>query len=315
MQRHIKISTSLILAVLLLSAGLPRHSFALEDAILAIVNDELITLKDLKNYIHGTYVAMVTENKSQKDIETVMLDLEINGLNKLIEDKLLLSKANEVGMTVKDKLVEERIQSLQERYASEQQFMEALNKNGATMNDVREKIKDQLKIAFLIEHEIKSKIFVNPQEVTEYYDKNIEQFQKKEKVKVLSIYIPFEGDKDAAKKKANVALELIKNGDDFESVAKEYSKSSSLGVVERGQLLPEIEKVIFHLPEGKHSDIIEIGTGLYLFKVTEKFPSELAALTDVKDSITERIYNEKFRERFLVWLEKLKKNAYIEIKQ
>ncbi|MGE0267244.1 MAG: peptidyl-prolyl cis-trans isomerase [Candidatus Omnitrophota bacterium] len=314
MQQHIKITAPLLLAAMLLSAGFTPISFALEDAILAIVNDELITLKDLKNYIHGTYVALVTEGKSKKEIDAVMLDLEINGLNKLIEDKLLLSKANEMGLVVRDKLITDRLQALKDRYPSEQKFTESLIKNGGTLSDVREKITDQLKIAFLIENEIKSKIFVNPQEVTDFYNQNITQFQKKEKVNVKSIYIPFDGNKEEAVKTANIALELIKNGDDFDSVAKDYSKSSSLGMVERGQLLPQIEKVIFHLPEGKHSDIIEIDQGLYIFKVTEKQEAELAPLADVKDFITDRIYNEKFRERFLVWLEKLKKNAYIEIK-
>lgn len=315
MQQHIKITAPFFLMAVLFTAVFTPISLALEDAILAIVNDELITLKDLKNYIHGTYVALVTEGKSQKEIESVMLDLEINGLNKLIEDKLLLSKANEMGLVVREKLIEDRIQDLKNRYPSEQKFMDALVKNGGTLSDVRDKVTDQLKITFLIENEIKSKIFVNPQEVTDFYNKNIERFQKKEKVNVKSIYIPLEGNKEEAVKKANIALDLIKNGEDFDSVAKDYSKSSSLGLVERGQLLPEIEKVIFHLPEGQASEIVEIDTGLYIFKVSEKFPAELAPLADVKDFITDRIYNEKLRERFIVWLEKLKKNAYIEIKQ
>jgi len=108
---------------------------------------------------------------------------------------------------------------------------------------------------------------------------------------------------------------MIKKGEDFDSVAKQYSKSPSLGTVERGQLLPQVEKTIFHLPLGENSEIIEVVNGLYIFQISKKLPAELAPIEDVKEFITNQIFNEKFKERFLVFLEKLKKDAYIEIKK
>ena len=116
-------------------------------------------------------------------------------------------------------------------------------------------------------------------------------------------------------KHANVALSLIKGGDSFESVAQEYSKSSSLGKVERGQLLPKIEKIVFHLDINESSDVIEVDNGAYIFLVTKKFPAQLASLNDVNDFITEYLYRQKFQNQLLSWLENLKKDAYIEIKQ
>ncbi|MBP9854725.1 MAG: peptidyl-prolyl cis-trans isomerase [Candidatus Omnitrophica bacterium] len=315
MRPHVKFILSFIVILFISLTSFTPASQAVDDAILAVVNDELITLKDLKNYIHGTYVAMMTEGKSKEEVDKTMLDLEINGLNKLIEDKLFLSKANEMGLIVRDKLITDRIADIKKRYRSEQEFIEALNKSGGTLSDIREKINDQFKITFLIENEIKSKIFVNPQEVTQFYNLHIEQFQKKEKVIVKSIFIPFDSDKDNALKQANLALDMIKKGEDFDSVAKQYSKSPSLGTVERGQLLPQVEKTIFHLPLGENSEIIEVVNGLYIFQISQKFPAELAPIEDVKEFITNQIFNEKFKERFLVFLEKLKKDAYIEIKK
>ncbi|MCA9392740.1 MAG: peptidyl-prolyl cis-trans isomerase [Candidatus Omnitrophica bacterium] len=288
---------------------------ALEDAILAIVNDELVTLRDLREYVKATYAAMVAEGKSQEEIDQVMLDLEINGLKKLVEDKLLLSKANDMGLAVKDRIVDQKIESLIERYPSEQAFNDALVKNGATMTDVENKIRDQLKIAFVIENQIKSKIYVNPAEVTDFYQQNIDKFMQKERINVESIFIPFDEDKEAAAKDAEVARIMIENGMEFSMVAEKYSKASSLGMVERGQLLPELEKVVFHLKEGEVSDVFEVDTGFYLFKVTQKFTANLAPLEDVENVITQQIYNTKFRERYLAWMEELKQDAYIEIKQ
>ncbi len=314
--RGIKYTLTILLALLMLTGVIsPQPTYAVDDAILAVVNDELITLKDLRDYVRGTYVALVAEGRDPEDINKVMLDLEINGLNKLIEDKLLLSKANEIGMNVKEKLIDQKLEEVKGRYNSEQDFMKALVSNGVTVTDLRKKIVEQLKIAFVIDHEVKSKIYVNPQEVTDYYEANMERFQDKEKIFVESIYIPYESNRKDAIKRANVALELIKNGEPFTEVAKEYSKASSLGEVERGQLLPKIEKIVFHLERDKPSDVIEVESGAYIFLVTKKFPAQLASLSDVKDFITEFLFRQKLQNELLSWLENLKKDAYIEIKQ
>lgn len=315
MQRRNKLLTAVTLTLALVLTPAIRPAVALEDAILAIVNDELVTLRDLREYVKATYAALVAEGKSQEQIDEVMLDLEINGLKKLIEDKLLLSKANDMGLAVKDRIVDDKIETLIERYPSEQAFNDALVKNGATITDVENKIRNQLKIAFVIENQIKSKIYVNPAEVTDFYQDNIDKFMQKERIDVESIFIPFDEDKAAAAKDAEVARIMIENGMEFSMVAEKYSRASSLGTVERGQLLPELEKVVFHLKEGEVSEVFEVDTGFYLFKVTRKYTANLAPLEEVEDVITQQIYNTKFRERYLAWLEELKQDAYIEIKQ
>ena len=210
MHRFKKVVGILIVTVLMNGGLSPKVSLAVEDAILAVVNDELITLKDLRDYVRGTYVSLIAEGKKPQEIDKIMLDLEINGLNKLIEDKLLLSKANEMGLDVKDKLIEDKIDVIKKRYSSEQEFTQALIKNGATMSDLRKKVTEQLKIAFVIEHEVKQKIYVNPKEVTQYYEDNMTKFQDKEKIQVESIFIPFDGDKDGALKTCECSFEFDK---------------------------------------------------------------------------------------------------------
>ena len=74
--------SALMLALLLSTT----KAFTLEDAIIAVVNDELITLKELRDYIKETYLALTAEGVDQTKIKEIMLDLEINGINKLIED-------------------------------------------------------------------------------------------------------------------------------------------------------------------------------------------------------------------------------------
>ncbi|OGX55848.1 MAG: hypothetical protein A2447_04050 [Omnitrophica WOR_2 bacterium RIFOXYC2_FULL_38_12] len=314
MQQTFKAVKSIFISLLIILI-LIINCYAIEDAIVAVVNNELLTLKDLKNYILSTQASLVTEGIPEEKIKVIMAELQKNGLNKLIEDKLILSRANVIGLEVQDKLVNERMKEIKSKYTSEQEFLDALIKNGTNITELKSKYKDQFKIQFVIEHEVKSKIYVNPQEVTDFYESNKELFQKKERVVLDSIYISYGKDKAAAQAKANEAIAKIMAGKDFLETAKEYSDSPSLGEIEKGQLMPSIEDIIFNMEEGGVSSQVEVDTGIYIFRISKIIEPKIAPLVEVKDKIYNYVYQNKLSEKFRTWLEELKNNAYIEIKK
>lgn len=306
------------LYIITCSIFLTAPALALDDAIVAIVDKEVITLKELKDYIHSYYVQLTAEGKSDMEIRDIMIDLQTNGINKLIEDKLILNQANKIGIEINEKLIDDRLKAIKERYPSEKVFLDALVAHGGTITDLRNKILTQFKIKFTIDHEVKSKIFVNPKEVTEYYEKNIDKFRKKERTHVDSIFISFAKagqDKALARQKASDALKLLQEGRDFKEVAQQYSETPSLGTLERGTIIPAIEDQVFSLSKGETSPLVEVEAGIYIFKVNGKTLPSIAPLKDVKETVYELVYQEKFRKRFFEWLDKLKKRAFIEIKE
>ncbi len=314
MKKIKKIGLSIFLFTSLFLGVLSPHGLAMDDGIIAVVNDEVITLKDLHDYIRQTYIGLVAEGVRGPQLKDIMLDLEKNGINKLIEDKIILTKANEIGMEVRDKLIDQRVARVKSRYASEQDFLNSLIEHGATVTDLRNKILEQLKIKYVIDHEVKAKIFVNPQEVTDFYEQNKKDFLRKERVNVDSIYIMTDNDKAGAEKKAKEALSFLQEGKDFKTISEQYSDTPSVGIVEKGQFLPEIEDVIFALEEGQISSLVEVESGYYIFKPIGKIPASIASLREVNDTVFNLLYKNKFRQRFTNWLDKLKKQAYIEIK-
>lgn len=304
-----------LLALMLLFINQPHFANAIEDSIIAVVNDEIITLQDLRQYIKESYVGLVAEGYPEDRIQQIMLDLEINGLDKLIEDRLILSKASSLEMTIPEKRVEEEVSAVKSKYPSEELFLQSLIVHNATLTDLRNKITEQLKKRFVIEHEIRSKIYISPQEVTKYYNENLDRFQTQDVVMLDSLFLPFEDNQDVAFQKAHEALKLISSGEDFKSVASIYSKAPPLGKVSRGQLVNSVEEQIFKLQKGEVSDIIEVPTGLYIFEVTGKQNARIAPINEVKEKITNILFNKKYSERFQKWIQDLKSDAYIEIKK
>jgi len=300
---------------LLLITSFSKVSTAVDDAIIAVVNDEIITLKDLRDYIRNSYAGLVAEGVEGEQLNRFMSELETNGLEKLIEDRLILSKANKIGLEIRSALVDERVTEIKKRYASEEEFLTGLITHGASVTDLRNKIIDQLKIKFVIEHEVKSKIYISPKDVTRYYEDNLSTFQMKERAQLDSIYIAFKQDKGAAFVKANQALNALKEEADFREVANKFSDAPSIGTLERGQLNSDIENIIFGLTPDEISPLVEVDSGIYIFKLIKKLASQTAKLQEVEDAIRDLLYREKFQKNFMDWLKQLKKNAYIEIKQ
>lgn len=305
--------------ILIFALGLflaPRPATAADDAIVAVVNSEIITLKDFREYLNALYMQMMAEGKSQADIDKIMADYEVNGIEQLIEDKLLVDEATRKGMEIRPKAVDERIEKIKSNYPSEQEFLDALTGEGLTVTDLRNKITDQFKAKYIMDSEVRSKIYVNPQEVTDYYESHITDFQDPEKVELDSIYVSYKEDVQEARVRAQGVEKLIKEGkNSFKELAEQYSDSPSIGTISRGQLLPTLERSIFKLNEGEISSLMTTNNGIYIFHILKKIPAKTSALDEVKDNIYNIIFQQKYKDQYKTWIDKLRSHAYIEIKK
>jgi len=64
---------------------------------------------------------------SHPEIQQVMGSMSKRVWIKLIEDKLILAAANDKGIQVRDDLIDKRMQEIKDRYASEDDFLRAIN--------------------------------------------------------------------------------------------------------------------------------------------------------------------------------------------
>lgn len=285
------------------------------DAIIAVVNDDVITLKDLRQYVAGIAGQLKIENKSPEEIRQIMSDYEQKGLDKLIEDKLILAAANDKGIIVRDDIIDKRLQEIKDRYPGEGEFINALNSQGMTVSDLRQKLTDQLKVKYEVDMEVRDKIFVNPQNVTDYYNQHTSEFDRKPMVNLQSIFVSFDKySKQEARSRAAEARSRMLAGEDFDKVLQKYSDSSSVGEVEQGQMVDAVENVVFNLKLDEVSDPVEVQNGIYVFKAIGISPGKQQTLAEVKDQIYGKLLDDYFQTKFTEWVDKLRKKAYVEIK-
>lgn len=296
-------------------AAAARPALAIDDAILAVVNDEVITVKDLKEYMKGIYAQLKIEGRSPGEINDVMAQYEYKGIEQLIEDRLILSAADKAGVVIRSKAIDDRLADIKKNYPSLQEFTAALNKEGLTVTDIRKKIENQIKGQAMVTNEVRSKVFVNPQEVTDYFNKHAAEFSNKARVFINTIFVKSGFDKEAARKKIDDALFELNNGLDFKAAITQFSELPSVGELADDQMRPEFKECIDKMKIGDVSGVIEVSNGFYVIKLEGRQGPSSATISDVKDRIYKELYDGKFRERYQNWIASLRKKAYVEIKQ
>ncbi|MDP2938986.1 MAG: peptidyl-prolyl cis-trans isomerase [Candidatus Omnitrophota bacterium] len=290
------------------------NSFAAEDKILCVVGDDLITQKDLNEFLALAALSLSDQYSNKNDLDKEMEEIKKDALNQLIEEKLIIHEAKRQKLTVNEKQVQARIEEISSQFPAPQGFEKALVLDGLTLNEVKRKIKEQLLMREAIEENVRSKVFVHPQEVTNYYNNHSAEFDEPEKANVDSIFISTENSLSEAQKKVREVENLLRKGEDFPSVASQSSEAPSLGIVMRGQLKREIEEAIFNLKIGEFSKPIRTEKGFFVFKLLEIIPPQKRPLSAVQNEVYRSVYSQKFQARYNDWLKTIKKDVYCLIK-
>ncbi len=321
-----------VVFIILLLMTSPVSYSEVVDKIVAVVNDEPITKSELDSLLAPIYDQYKSVYKGKEFVKKIN-EARTNILNQLIEDKLVAQEAKRLGVEVREDEIDARIDEIKQKFASEKEFREYMDSQGMTMTKLRNRIKEQISIRKLQHYEIQQKIIITPAQVEEYYNRHLEDFSTKEKVKVRTIMLRKKSLSDKELTESGVAeynekiyerakriLEELKEGASFADYAKEYSegqnkeKGGDLGFIQRGDMIKPFDDVIFSLPVGGISDVVESPIGYHIFLVEAKQAKKVKPISEVKGEIRNILFQQKAEERFKKWMSELKEKAYISIK-
>ena len=316
-KHRFSVAAVFVWAALGLSAGpASRPVWALTDGILAVVNEDVITMNDLRRFVQARINQLRAQGISAETIRDQIDDLEINGLQRLIEEKLLAQAAREMGMQIRPEAIEKRLDQIIRAYDSSEDFIQSLSRLGLSLSEFKAMLEEQMLMQAAIEEHISRMITVSPSEVAAYYQEHIDEFQSPETLRLDGIFIPSgnEPQRDA-RARAEEALKRLREGEAFEKVKADLKASNPLGEVKRGQLKPDVERRIFALKEGEVSDVIETDQGYYIVKLLKRLPARRRSLADAHDEIEQRLFRKKFQTHLEEWLAELKRKSHVEIRR
>lgn len=291
------------------------------DKIAIVVNNEIITQSEIDRLMAPVYAKYRTVYQGDELIDKLE-EVRQRIVEQLIDDRLILGEAKKLNIEVDDREVEEKIEEMKKQFGSKEALDSMLSEQRMTLKDLRTHYREQIMSRRLVDQKIGSKIVITPIDISDFYNAHAKEFVQPEEVKLRNILIRPKQDSDVqrAANQAKEILRRLKEGCDFGELAKVYSEGPGakegglMGYVKKGDLLPEIENVVFNVKEGETSDIVQTSVGYHIFKVEERRESRSLTLSEVRRDIEDMIFREKIRGKLKGWVEGLKKNAYIAFK-
>ena len=252
------------------------------DRIVAIVGDEIILLSDVQQKLRQE---MMNRQYDANTSPQILNRLQNEILRGMIDDNLLQEKAAIDSIIADprdiDQFFNERMAELKKALKTEESFQAALVENGMTEVQLRHMFRvmaEKNVIQSMLMDRIKRRISVTPQDMESWYEAHKDSLPTlPEQFKLSHIMIvPKVSDvrKTDVKKELEGILERIHAGEDFATLAKQYSEDpgtkadgGDIGYFPRGVLVKEFTDVAFSLKEGEISDIVETQYGYHIIKV------------------------------------------------
>lgn len=157
----------------------------------------------------------------------------------------------------------------------------------------------------LRDEEVVKKVSVTEEELMDYYKKNYEE---------LTLGIIEMGSEEGI----NNIWGRLKKGEEFESLAKQYSEHPSRErdgqiKIKKGSLTRRLKDAVFSLKIGEITNVINENGKYYIVKLINRREAPVREFTNVKESIKKSIRKQKENELSEQYLEELRKKSNIKI--
>ncbi|ALS59174.2 molecular chaperone SurA [Pandoraea norimbergensis] len=212
------------------AAGAPASSTQSVDSIVAVVNDAVITRKELNTRIEEAKHQLTLAKRPVPEAD--MLQRQV--LEQMIITQVQLQRAKEDGIVVKDADVEQALQRIAaDNRLSVDQYKARLAQAGVPWDAFRKEVREQIILARLRDKEVDSQIQVSETEINTFLaaqrGASATPSETEYRISEILVKVPDGASPDqvnAAQKKANDALDKAKAGGDFAALAKQYSDAS-----------------------------------------------------------------------------------------
>jgi peptidyl-prolyl cis-trans isomerase SurA len=322
--RFALLTTLFLLAALCLQLGCAGKQEG-ED-VMATVNGRKITRTEVQKY-YDNQVAAAPQKPSEEQADT----LRLNILRELIDNEILMQRAETLGLLATDEEVNAKLAEIKAPYTQEE-FDKRLKERQVSLDDFKRDLRRSLTIDKVLNKEVTSKINISDEDITNYYNQHKAEFnliepqyhlaqimvttQPNPQVKNLKAQNEAE-----ARKKIQMVNNRLDSGEDFATVAMTYSEQpgnaqsgGDLGFIPESQL--KQDKAAFDaigkLKPGQYTAALPIydpgSHQLYGFQIVRLISREAAGQRELKDPRVQQAIREQLRDR----REQLLKAAYYE---
>jgi len=320
-----------MLALLLALATVARAA-ELVDKVVAVVNGKLITMFDVNSRIAD--LVQRTQGISFKSDDPRAAELRRQVLDSMINDLLIEQEAARLKVSVSETELDSQIDEIRKKNnLTQQQFIAELAKEGLTLKDFRERMRQDNVKKRLLGFMVHRKVLVTDDEIRDYYEKNKGNISTTKSILGPKVSGNIGFIMVATKKQAEDLRAQISSGSlSFSDAAKKFSigpgrdQGGDLGDVQAKDLAPPLRDALTAVPAGQVSQPVMLDGKAVLLTLRTGAASAPApaapapaasggpSFEGAKEQIQEMLYKQKFDKLFQEYMDNLRSKAVIEVK-
>jgi len=290
------------------------------DGVAAVVNDDVVTFSQVRE-LTGALETSLRANYSGNTLTDRIKEVRLRAVNDLIDRQLILQEFKKLKGTIPTNTIDDRVNTIiREEFGGDKSaFLRTIAAQGFTLDRIRKMEEEKIIVQAMRSREVKNEPLIPPGAVESYYRQHVQEWTANDLVKLRMIKIAPGSDPVKKRKMTQEIHEKLVRGADFADLARVYSEDSTQdkggdwGWIKHGDLNPEMEQVVFRLPTGRVSDIIELNQTYYIMLVEQKKGGVSKPLKEVRAEIENRLLQIERQKDQQDWLQRLRKKAYIKI--
>lgn len=248
----------------------------LVDAIAAVVNTDVITMKELQERVVVVEQRMKRQNMQLPARELLQKQM----LERLIVNRAQMQLAREMGIRVDDILLDRAVARIAEQnQLSVQAFRDQLEREGIAFARFREEIREEITLQRLREREVDNKLQITESEIDNFLAASIGKMdgaQQELNIAQILVRVPENASPQQIaerKKRAEQAITQLKSGADFAKTAASFSdggdalKGGELGWRSPSRLPQLFVDATEKLGEGEIAPLVRSANGFHVLKL------------------------------------------------
>lgn len=255
-----------------LTLGAPHARAQQMQQIAAVVNDEIVTMRDLRNRIE----MVIITSQLPRNSETARR-LAPQVLRTLIDEQLQLQEAERLSVSVSDTEMDRARSDLEARNGLRPgQFGDFIAQLGIDLSTVERQLRANLLWSKLVQRRFASQVEVSAEEVEETRARLADNVGKEQKrVSEILLTIDDPGQETEVVQLADRLVDQLRSGASFQSIARQFSQAANanvggdIGWVLADQLAPDLAEAVERLSPGEISEPIRTVVGYHILQVSD----------------------------------------------
>lgn len=312
-----RVRSILVVAIMALmtTAAIATAERQVLETILVRVNDRIVTVNDFKLRLRQE-LARINPVPQGKELRSYTEDL----FNTMIDEMLLLERAEDRRISVDEQSVDAAIDGLREQndLTDDAEWAAALESSGMSIDDLRETYRQTILLSRTVQSEVRP-TEITEEEVRIRYEEDKDLFKVPAKVALEQLFFPIaeNGSNEAeVTRVARGLVERVSEGSDLRAEATLAGvEVQELGSIPTADLRGDLRSALAGVPDGGFTEPLVTAGGVQVIHLVERIPEGYQPFDEVEEDIKRRMSSDSYQSQSRGLVKRLREEYLVEIDQ